>query len=136
MATTRTRKPAKGKAGKPAEPAPERFTADGRKIVRLEKLKAHQKYILKDGTQVVGASTIAKIGDDQSNLIHWAWNLGNKNQDYRKVRDRAADIWTITHFAIECFFHGWEPDLSEFAPADIEKAASCCSTGRHRPAFT
>jgi hypothetical protein len=123
MATARTRKPAKGKAGKPAEPAPERYTADGRKIVRLEKLKAHQKYILKDGTQVVGASTIAKIGDDQSNLIHWAWNLGNKNEDYRKVRDRAADIGTITHFAIECFFHGWEPDLSEFAPADIEKAA-------------
>jgi len=124
MATARKRGAAKRRppAAKPAEPAPERLTADGRKIVRLEKARAHQKYILADGTQVVGASTIAKIGDDQSNLIHWAWNLGNKNQDYRKVRDKAADIGTITHFAIECFFHGWEPDLSEFAPADIEKA--------------
>jgi hypothetical protein len=109
-------------SAKAAEPAPERFAADGRKLVRLEKLKAHQKYILKDGTQVVGASTISKIGDDQSNLIHWAWGLGNKNQDYRKVRDRAADIGTITHFLIECFFHGWVADLSEFAPADVEKA--------------
>lgn len=125
MATTARKRGAakrRSPAAKPAEPAPERLTADGRKIVRLEKARAHQKYILADGTQVVGASTIAKIGDDQSNLIHWAWNLGNKNQDYRKVRDKAADIGTITHFAIECFFHGWEPDLSEFAPADIEKA--------------
>ena len=124
MATTAKRGAAKRRSpsAKAAEPAPERFTADGRKIVRLERLKAHQKYILKDGTQVVGASTIAKLGDDQSNLIHWAWNLGNKNEDYRKVRDRAADIGTITHFLIECFFHGWVADLSEFAPADIEKA--------------
>jgi hypothetical protein len=125
MATTARKRGAakrRSPSTKAAEPAPERFAADGRKLVRLEKLKAHQKYILKDGTQVVGASTISKIGDDQSNLIHWAWGLGNKNQDYRKVRDRAAEIGTVTHFLIESYFHGWEPDLSEYSPADIERA--------------
>jgi len=110
----------KGKAAKAA--APERFTKDGRKIVRLEKTRAHQKYPLKDGTEVPGASTIAKIGEDSNGLIHWAWKLGTEGKDYRKVRDQAADIGTVAHFMIECFLHNHEPDLSEFSPADVEKA--------------
>jgi hypothetical protein len=122
MPAKTTRKPStrKGKAAKAA--APERFTEDGRKIVKLEKYRSHQKYILKDGTQVPGASTIAKIGDDGSSLIHWAWDLGNRGIDYRKARDQAADIGTICHFLIECFLHGHEADLSDFSPTDIEKA--------------
>ena len=91
----------KGKATPVAEP--ERFTEDGKKIVKLQKLRSHQKYLLKDGTQVPGASTIAKLGDDGSSLIHWAWDLGNRGIDYRKARDQAADIGTIAHFLIECF---------------------------------
>jgi len=110
----------KGKATPVAEP--ERFTADGKKIVKLQKLRSHQKYLLKDGTQVPGASTIAKLGDDGSSLIHWAWDLGNRGIDYRKARDQAADIGTIAHFLIECFLHNHEADLSEFSAADIEKA--------------
>jgi hypothetical protein len=122
MPTPRKRKaPArKAKAVKAAEP--DRFTEDGRKIVRLEKTRAHQKYPLKDGTDVPGASTIAKIGEDTSGLIHWAWKLGMEGQDYRKVRDKAADIGTVAHFMIECFLHNHEPDLAEFSSADIEKA--------------
>lgn len=118
--TTRKASPRKGKAVKPAEP--ERFTSDGKKIVRLEKNRSHQKYILKDGTQVPGASTIAKIGDDGASLIHWAWDLGSRGIDYRKARDQAADIGTIAHFLIECFLHGHVADLSDFSMADIEKA--------------
>ena len=122
MPAKTTRKPTqrKGKAAKAA--APERFTDDGRKIVRLEKTRAHQKYPLKDGTEVPGASTIAKIGEDSNGLIHWAWKLGTEGKDYRKVRDQAADIGTVAHFMIECFLHNHEPDLSEFSPADVEKA--------------
>jgi hypothetical protein len=110
----------KARAVKPAEP--DRFTEDGRKIVRLEKTRAHQKYPLKDGTDVPGASTIAKLGEDTNGLIHWAWNLGMEGQDYRKVRDKAADIGTVAHFLIECFLHGHEADLSEYSAADIERA--------------
>lgn len=122
MPAKTTRKPStrKGKAAKAA--APERFTEDGKKIVRLEKTRAHQKYPLKDGTEVPGASTIAKIGEDSNGLIHWAWKLGTEGKDYRKVRDQAADIGTVAHFMIECFLHNHEPDLSEFSPADVKKA--------------
>jgi hypothetical protein len=118
--------PAKRTTRKSAKTAPalepDRYNAAGQKIVKLQKLRSHQKYLLKDGSQVPGASTICKVGDDQSNLIQWAWNLGNSGQDYRKVRDKAADIGTVCHFLIECYFHDWEPDLSEYAPADIERA--------------
>jgi hypothetical protein len=113
-----TRKPTKAA---PA-PEPDRYNAAGQKIVKLQKLRSHQKYLLKDGSQVPGASTICKIGDDQGNLITWAWNLGNAGQDFRKVRDKAADIGTICHFLIECHFHGWVPDLSEYAPEDVVRA--------------
>lgn len=119
---TRKRAPSKGKAAKAAAPAPERFTEDGRRIVKLEKTRAHQRYILKNGTQVPGASTICKIGDDNSSLIHWAWQLGMDGIDYRKARDQAADIGTIAHFLIECFLHNHEADLSDFSPADIARA--------------
>ena len=115
-----TRKSSKGKGA--SAPEPDRFTEDGKKIVKLQKLRSHQKYLMRDGTQVPGASTICKIGDDQSNLITWAWNLGNAGQDFRKVRDKAADIGTICHFLIECHFHGWVPDLSEYAPEDVVRA--------------
>jgi hypothetical protein len=101
---------------------PDRFNAAGQKIVKLQKYRSHQKYILKDGTQVPGASTIAKIGDDGSSLIHWAWDLGNRGIDYRRARDQAADIGTIAHFLIECFLHGHEAELSDFCQADIDKA--------------
>lgn len=101
---------------------PDRFNAAGQKIVKLQKTRSHQKYLLKDGTAVPGASTIAKIGDDGSSLIHWAWDLGSRGLDYRKVRDQAADIGTIAHFMIECFLHGHEADLSEYSGADIARA--------------
>jgi hypothetical protein len=119
-----TRGAAKRRSPSQAAPAPEpdRYNEAGQKIVKLQKLRSHQKYLLKDGSQVPGASTICKVGDDQSNLIHWAWNLGNSGKDYRKVRDQAADVGTVCHFLIECYFHGWEPDLGEYAPADIERA--------------
>lgn len=126
-ATTRKRA-AKPKTVK--TPEPDRFNAAGQKIVKLEKLRSHQKYILKDGTQVPGASTIAKIGDDGSSLIHWAWDLGNRGIDYRKMRDQAADIGTIAHFLIECFLHNHEADLSEFSAADIERATTAYNNFR------
>jgi len=85
----------------------------------------HQKYFLADGTQVSGGSTICKIGEDAGGLIHWAWDLGRKGQDYRKERDNAADIGTIAHFLIECYLNGQVADLDDYSTQDIEKALLC-----------
>jgi len=62
--------------------------------VKFAKTSAHITYKLKDGSRVPGASTIAKIGDDPSALIYWAWDLGMQKLDYKKVRETAADIGT------------------------------------------
>jgi hypothetical protein len=92
---------------------------------KLVRNAPHQKYHLSDGTQVPGGSTICKIGDDAGALIHWAWNLGREGKDYRKERDKAADIGTVAHFLIECFLNNQVADLSDYGQEDIDKALLC-----------
>ena len=92
---------------------------------KLVRNAPHQKYHLADGTQVPGGSTICKIGDDAGALIHWAWNLGRDGKDYRKERDKAADIGTVAHFLIECFLNNQVADLSDYGQEDIDKALMC-----------
>jgi hypothetical protein len=93
--------------------------------VKLERNAPHQTYHLSDGTKVPGGSTICKIGDDASALLHWAWKLGTEGKDYRKERDKAADIGTIAHFLIECFLNNQVADLSDYGQEDIDKALMC-----------
>ncbi len=63
-------------------------------------------YFLKDGTKVPGTTTICGHYKDSSGLIHWAWNQGKQGLDYRETRDKAADIGTLVHEAIEASFSG------------------------------
>ncbi len=58
-------------------------------------------YYLKDGTKVPGTTTISSAYKDSGGLIHWAWNQGKQNLDYRETRDKAGDIGTIIHAQIE-----------------------------------
>jgi hypothetical protein len=92
---------------------------------KLVKDAPHQKYITSSGEEVPGGSTICKIGDDPSALIHWAWNLGTEGKDYRKERDKAADIGTIAHFMCEAFLNGFVCDLSDYKQEDIDRALVC-----------
>lgn len=93
--------------------------------IKLERNAPHQTYHLSDGTKVPGGSTICKIGDDAGALLHWAWKLGIEGKDYRKERDKAADIGTIAHFLIECFLNNQVADLSDYGQEDIDKALMC-----------
>jgi hypothetical protein len=93
--------------------------------VKLVRNAPHQKYILADGTEAPGGSTICKIGDDPAALIHWAWNLGREGKDYKKERDKAADIGTIAHFMIECMLNNQVADLSDYTQEECDKALVC-----------
>lgn len=93
--------------------------------VKFEAQKAHVTYRLKDGRRVPGASTVAKIGDDPSALLYWAWDLGKQGIDYKKARESAADIGTLAHFLIQCHLRGQEADLSEFSAEQQDKASNC-----------
>lgn len=88
---------------------------------RLSRKSAHQVYRTKDGKVVPGASTISKIGEDQSFLIAWAHKQGTEGLDYRKTTDEAAGIGSVAHFLITCHFKGDEADLDEFTPVEVEK---------------
>lgn len=94
---------------------------------KLERNAPHQKYITAAGEEVPGGSTICKIGDDPGALIHWAWALGVEGKDYRKERDKAADIGTLAHFMCEAFLNEFVCDLSDYSDEDREKALVCYS---------
>lgn len=85
------------------------------------KTQIHTVYKTKDGVRVPGTTTVIGILDKPA-LLNWAWKLGTQGLDYRKVRDTAATIGTIAHYMAECDIKGIKPDLSDYAPNDVEKA--------------
>ena len=73
-------------------------------------------YRTADGKRVPSVTTILGRFKDPGGLIHWAWKLGTEGEDYRKVRDDAADAGTLAHDGIEAAIHGteWTP------PPDVD----------------
>lgn len=68
-------------------------------------------YHTADGTRVPGVTTIIGRYKDAGGLIHWAWQLGRDGQDYREVRDSAANVGTIAHAMVEAELrHGTPPE--------------------------
>ena len=100
------------------------MSIEAKERVKFPKDRAHITYKLKSGRKVPGASTVAKIGDDPSALLHWAWNCGKEGIDFKKVREHAADIGTLAHFLIQCHLRGQEADLSEFSAEQQDKASN------------
>lgn len=88
------------------------------------KTKAHQRYHLEDGTRVPGVTTVinGQLGWNKNVLIAWARREAMAGNDPNKVRDKAADIGTLTHYMVECHIKGEKPDLSEYSQANIDKA--------------
>ena len=73
-------------------------------------------YFLKDGSKVPGTTTICSAYKDSGGLLHWAWEQGTKGLDYRETRDKAGDIGTLVHAAIEANLSGTTlPPLGEVA---------------------
>ncbi len=58
-------------------------------------------YFLKDGTKVPGTTTICSAYKDSGGLLYWAWQQGLAGVDYRETRDKAGDIGTAVHAAVE-----------------------------------
>lgn len=63
-------------------------------------------YFLKDGTKVPGTTTICNAYKDSGGLLYWAWQQGLAKLDYRETRDKAGDIGTLVHAAIEAHIAG------------------------------
>ena len=90
-------------------------------IANGKKVKVHTVYKNKNGIKVPGVTTVLNLLAKPA-LIHWSWQCGVDGIDYRKKRDSAGDIGTLAHYLIECDIKGIKPDLSEYSPANLEKA--------------
>lgn len=53
---------------------------------------------------------ISKMIEEPS-IVAWANSLGFKHQNYRKVRDKYAQIGSATHHAIETYLHGQQVSI-------------------------
>jgi len=89
--------------------------------VKFDRTKAHQKYTLKSGEEVKGATTILSVINKPA-LLDWAWKMGRSGKDYKAVRDKAGGIGTLLHFLAECHVKHLEPDISEFSESEIKTA--------------
>lgn len=100
---------------------PTKSPFDFMELVKFDRTKAHQRYLLKDGTEVQGATTIIGVMDKPA-LLTWAYNCGVNGQDFRKVKEDAASVGTLAHFMTECFLKGQTPDLSSFSKDEVDRA--------------
>jgi hypothetical protein len=88
------------------------------------KVKAHQRYKLKDGTIVPGCSTITGLRAKPM-LIKWSNNLGLAGIDSSKYVDEKAEIGTLAHYLILQHLSKQKPDTSEYSPAVVDIAENC-----------
>lgn len=83
-----------------------------------------QKYMI-DGKRVPSVTTILGRFKESGGLIHWAWDLGMQNIDYRKIRDAAADAGTLAHAMVEATIRSKPmPREGDYAPEMWTKAQS------------
>jgi len=85
---------------------------------------AHSPYLTSTGQIAPRVTTILDElgGEKVRGLMHWAWERGRAGEDYKKVRDIAADVGTIAHKMIECTLTGRPFSESGYAPDDLEHA--------------
>jgi hypothetical protein len=88
---------------------------------KSDRVKVHTIYRNAKGERIPSVTTIIDILDKPA-LMHWAWKCGIEGLDYRKVRDEAGTIGTITHHLAECFLKKKEPILNEYQPDLLQRA--------------
>lgn len=91
------------------------------KVVKLNLNEPHQKYFLKDGTEVDGTTRALQFIPKPA-LVHWGAKLGREGKSPDKELKTAGRIGTIAHFLVQCDLMGWEPDLSECDGEEVKQA--------------
>ena len=86
--------------------------------------KAHTIYKNSDGMRVPGTTTIMSILAKPA-LIKWANDLGLEGIEYTKYLDVLADVGTLAHKIVECYFTQEKVDYSNYSKNVIEKAENC-----------
>ena len=85
------------------------------------KTEAHQRYQGENGEQYPGVTTVIGILEKKG-LPKWANNLGLQGIDSNRYVSERAEIGTLAHDAIMCYFHGKQVDTSDYSKNQIEQA--------------
>jgi len=83
--------------------------------------KPHQKYYLRDGTEVPGVTTVLGVMAKPA-LIRWANQQGLKGIDTTKYVDSMAAVGTLAHAMIEAHLTGETADTSDYSHNQIDLA--------------
>ena len=86
-----------------------------------KRVKAHIKYINKDGRKVPGVTTFIDVLNKPA-LIPWANNLGLEGINVKDYVNDKADIGTLAHAMIFSHLKKEEPDLSLYSQKQIDLA--------------
>ena len=86
--------------------------------------QSHTQYINANGDRCVGVTTVLGLLDKPA-IHYWIAKITKAGYDWVKYKDNLADIGTITHLRILCHLKGIEPDLAEYAPADVKQSDNC-----------
>ena len=86
----------------------------------LSKQKAHQVY-MDNGKRVIGVTTVTGQLNKPA-LVPWAWNLGMQGIDWKGYRDQKANIGTLAHYMILCYYKNLEPVMDDFSRNEIDAA--------------
>jgi len=89
-----------------------------------DKVKAHTRYRLKDGTIVPGVTTVtgSQLGWNKQVLINWANRMGLQGIDSNKYKDDKAVIGTLGHSLATDSLLGIQTDTSDYSANQIEAA--------------
>lgn len=85
------------------------------------KFKAHQKY-QSNGKYLPGVTTIIGSVLNKPALAKWANNLGLQGIDSNRYVSERAEIGTLAHEAIMCYFLGKKVDTSDYSQNQIQQA--------------
>ncbi len=88
------------------------------------KTKAHTIYKNSKGERLPSVTTIIGVLNKPA-LLEWAYQCGLRGEDYKKVRDTAADVGTLAHYMIQCHLRGEPPDTKDYSANNIELAENC-----------
>lgn len=84
------------------------------------KAKVHTIYEV-NGKRVVGVTTVIGILNKPA-LMHWAWQLGVKQIDYKKFVDEKAAQGTLAHAMILAHLWGQKVDTADYSKNQIDAA--------------
>lgn len=85
------------------------------------KNKAHTRYRLESGTQVVGVTTVTGILA-KFPLYNWYWKLGRDGIDHRKHLDFLTGIGTLAHSMIFHHLKGTMADTRDYSQNQVTSA--------------